>query len=163
MSPEVESWLKVALELASAAFGLEFEVEVRSRTASGRTVVRATLAQKGPAPLSPRRWLQVTSALQSLAEAGAVARGLGQVVVEVAPAEGQELPTPVTGQDDALARAVRALARRAAAQGRSVAIGPMSPAERRVLHEALGEVPEVWAQSDGEGVMRRLWVMPRKA
>jgi predicted RNA-binding protein Jag len=39
----------------------------------------------------------------------------------------------------------------------------MSPAERRVLHEALGEVPEVWAQSDGEGVMRRLWVMPRKA
>jgi predicted RNA-binding protein Jag len=163
MSAELEGWLEGALGVASAAFGIQCGVEVRTRTASGRTVVRATLTQKDPAPLSPRRWLQVTSALQALAEAGAVARGLGQVVVEVSPAEGQELPAPVTGQDDALARAVRTLARRVAAQGRSVAIGPMSPAERRVLHEALGEVPEVWAQSDGEGIMRRLWVMPRKA
>ena len=159
---QYEVWLRDSTSVALQAFGLEASLEVRSRTASGRPVVRATIGVAGTGTVSPRRWSQVAQALQSLAEVGAVARGLTHVDFEVVLSDAL-LPEPVTaGPEEGLARAARKLARRASSLGRSVAIGPMGSASRRVLHEALGEVREVHSQSDGEGLLRRLWVMPRQ-
>ncbi len=54
--------------------------------------------------------------------------------------------------DDAADEAVRA--------GRAVALDPMSPAERRIVHEYLRERDDVATESEGEGAERRLVVSP---
>jgi hypothetical protein len=67
------------------------------------------------------------------------------------------------GRPEGLVEAAQALARRAARQGRAFALGPMSVNDRRQVHQALTDMPEVWTQSDGDGIFRRLWIVPRKA
>lgn len=70
---------------------------------------------------------------------------------------------PVEYDEEAgLLEAARALARTAAQLGRAFALGPMSVQQRRAVHQALGEVPEVWTQSEGDGLQRRLWLVPRQ-
>lgn len=65
-----------------------------------------------------------------------------------------------TGLSD-LPSAIRSLALLVARTGRPCALGPMSSYDRRRVHEAVGQVPEVWSRSDGEGILRRLWILPR--
>ena len=56
----------------------------------------------------------------------------------------------------------RSSARKAAAQGRSVKLRPMSPYERRIIHVALRDDPRVETASEGEGAARHVVVVPVK-
>ncbi|MDH4346468.1 MAG: hypothetical protein OEW31_09045, partial [Thermoleophilia bacterium] len=54
-------------------------------------------------------------------------------------------------------------AERASASGRPVALEPMSAVERRVVHEALKDDPEVETASEGVEPHRYVVVVPRHA
>ena len=56
----------------------------------------------------------------------------------------------------------RSSARKAATQGRSVKLRPMTPYERRIIHEALRDDPRVETASEGEGTARHVVVVPVK-
>ena len=56
----------------------------------------------------------------------------------------------------------RSSARKAATQGRSVKLRPMTPYERRIIHVALREDPRVETASEGEGSARHVVVVPVK-
>jgi spoIIIJ-associated protein len=49
-----------------------------------------------------------------------------------------------------------------ATSGRSVALDPMSPGERRIVHMSLANHPRVRTESEGEGNQRRVVLMPRR-
>ena len=61
---------------------------------------------------------------------------------------------------------LKALAKRAAdrvaASGRPIALEPMSPSERRVVHVALADHPRVTTQSTGVGDSRQVNITPRR-
>jgi spoIIIJ-associated protein len=63
------------------------------------------------------------------------------------------------GDPAVLAMAAR-LAETVLRTGKTVAISPMSPRERRQLHLALGRIDGVATHSEGEGIFRRLLVIP---
>ena len=54
----------------------------------------------------------------------------------------------------------RSSARKAAHQGRSVKLRPMTPYERRIIHVALREDPRVTTASEGEGTARHVVIVP---
>lgn len=56
----------------------------------------------------------------------------------------------------------RSSANKAASQGRSVKLRPMTPYERRIVHVALRDDPRVETASEGEGVGRHVVVVPVK-
>lgn len=56
----------------------------------------------------------------------------------------------------------RSSANKAASQGRSVKLRPMTPYERRIIHIALREDPRVDTASEGEGANRHVVVVPVK-
>ena len=56
----------------------------------------------------------------------------------------------------------RSSARKAASQGRSVKLRPMTPYERRIIHVALRDDPRVETASEGEGTGRHVVVVPVK-
>ena len=62
--------------------------------------------------------------------------------------------------DSLRAMAVR-VADRVVASGRSIALEPMSAAERRVVHMALADHPRVLTQSTGSGDERKITVLPK--
>jgi spoIIIJ-associated protein len=63
------------------------------------------------------------------------------------------------GDPAVLAMAAR-LAETVVRTGKTVAISPMSPRERRQLHLALGRIDGVVTRSEGEGIFRQLLVIP---
>ena len=56
----------------------------------------------------------------------------------------------------------RSPARKAASQGRSVKLRPMTPYERRIIHVALRDDSRVETASEGEGAARHVVVVPIK-
>jgi spoIIIJ-associated protein len=72
----------------------------------------------------------------------------------------------VNGYRAKRAESLRKLALRMADQvgesGRTVALEPMPPAERRIIHLALREHPAVITQSVGEGDRRKVTIVPKK-
>ena len=56
----------------------------------------------------------------------------------------------------------RSSAKKAAAQGHSVKLRPMTPYERRIIHMALRDDPRVETASEGEGSGRHVVVVPVK-
>jgi spoIIIJ-associated protein len=72
----------------------------------------------------------------------------------------------VNGYRAKRAESLRKLALRMAEQvaesGRTVALEPMPPAERRIIHLALREHPKVGTQSVGEGDRRKVTLVPKK-
>jgi spoIIIJ-associated protein len=60
------------------------------------------------------------------------------------------------GRDDRLSEQVRAEAAQVAASGEPHTLKPMNAAERRVVHMALADMPEVMTESEGEGLDRRV-------
>lgn len=56
----------------------------------------------------------------------------------------------------------RSSARKAASQGHSVKLRPMTPYERRIIHVALRDDPRVDTASEGEGTGRHVVVVPVK-
>lgn len=72
----------------------------------------------------------------------------------------------VNGYRAKRAESLRRLALRMAEQaeqtGRPVALEPMPPAERRIIHLALRDHPTMMTQSVGEGDRRKVTIIPRK-
>jgi spoIIIJ-associated protein len=72
----------------------------------------------------------------------------------------------VNGYRAKRAESLRKLALRMAEQvaesGRTVALEPMPPAERRIIHLALRDNPKVGTQSVGEGDRRKVTLVPKK-
>ena len=72
----------------------------------------------------------------------------------------------VNGHRAKRAESLRRLALRMAEQtvqtGRTVAMEPMPPAERRIVHLALRDHPSVTTQSVGEGDRRKVTIVPKK-
>lgn len=60
----------------------------------------------------------------------------------------------------ALAELATRLAERAVAEGKAVRLSPMSAHDRRVFHVTLQEMHGVTTRSDGEGLYRRLMIIP---
>ncbi len=54
------------------------------------------------------------------------------------------------------------LAERVVSAGRSITLEPMPPAERRLIHLALRDHPQVYTESEGEGNQRRVTIRLRK-
>lgn len=65
--------------------------------------------------------------------------------------------------EDQLAEMAQKLARRVAKEGKIITFDPMSARDRRVVHMALKEIPEVRTESHGEGPDRRVQIIPVKA
>jgi len=158
---EAEAMVRQSLEGACAAFGLGCGWEISVRPGA-RPVVEARLQPPAGAPASGRRWAQAAAGLQALVDLALSLRGEASFAVAVlAPEQTTAWDARELEPDEALMQAARRVAQRAAAAGRAFALGPMSAMERKVVHQALGELSEVWTQSEGDGVHRRLWVVPR--
>lgn len=97
---------------------------------------------------------QTIDALQYLANAIVRARGGdAQVVVDAAGYRAR--------RTTALEAAARRAAERAVASGRRVALDPMTPVERKIVHEALKDDPEVETSSEGSEPNRYVVVHAR--
>jgi spoIIIJ-associated protein len=64
------------------------------------------------------------------------------------------------GDDEELIAMAKRLAEKVIALGKPVPVGPMNSRDRRQVHLALAGVPGVKTQSEGEGVARRLLIIP---
>jgi spoIIIJ-associated protein len=63
-------------------------------------------------------------------------------------------------REDALVEMATRLGEKARATGRTITVNPMSPHDRRIIHITLDKVPGVTTRSEGEGVFRRLLIIP---
>lgn len=63
-------------------------------------------------------------------------------------------------EDPELVAMAKRLAEKATAIGKPIAVGPMNARDRRQVHLALAGVPGIKTQSEGEGVARRLLIIP---
>jgi spoIIIJ-associated protein len=63
-------------------------------------------------------------------------------------------------REEALVELAGRLAEKARQTGRTITVDPMSPHERRIIHVTLDKVPGVTTRSEGEGIFRRLLVVP---
>jgi len=61
---------------------------------------------------------------------------------------------------EALQQLAVRLSEKAQRSGKVVAVNPMSAHDRRIIHLALKETPGVTTRSEGEGVFRRLLIVP---
>jgi spoIIIJ-associated protein len=66
-------------------------------------------------------------------------------------------------QEQALAEAAQAAAERAVREAATVALDPMEPRERRLVHLALKDDPRVTTVSEGEEEHRHVVIVPREA
>ncbi len=64
--------------------------------------------------------------------------------------------------DEGLMSLARREAKRAVAQGKVVTLEPMSPRDRRVIHLSLAKLPGVSTRSNGEGMERRIQIIPAR-
>lgn len=64
--------------------------------------------------------------------------------------------------DEGLMSLARREAKRAVTQGKVVTLEPMSPRDRRVIHLSLAKLPGVTTRSNGEGMDRRIQIIPAR-
>jgi spoIIIJ-associated protein len=99
---------------------------------------------------------QTIDAIQYLANAIVRTEGGGHaVVVDAAGYRARRTAT--------LETVARRTAQRASATGRRVELDPMTPVERKIVHEALKDDPEVETLSEGSEPNRYVIVLPRHA
>jgi spoIIIJ-associated protein len=143
---------RALLERTLSALGLSATVGV----AETEDEVTATVSGQDLGILIGRHG-QMIDALQYLANALA-----HRVVGE----ERRRIVIDAAGYRARRAATLEALARRsaeqAAATGRRVELEPMSPVERRIVHEALKDDPEVSTESEGTEPHRHVVVLPRR-
>jgi spoIIIJ-associated protein len=65
--------------------------------------------------------------------------------------------------DEDLVKLALMLAEKARATGRVLTVHPMAAPERRVIHQAVMHIPGVQTQSEGDGLYRKLHVVPGSA
>lgn len=66
-------------------------------------------------------------------------------------------------REEKLAKLATELARKVTAKRRAISVAPMNAQDRRLIHTALKEVTEVTTFSEGEGILRRLLIVPSRA
>jgi spoIIIJ-associated protein len=82
------------------------------------------------------------------------------------PGEAERKPIYVDAENyrqrraESLQELAMRLAEKAKRTKRPVAADPMSPADRRIMHVALANTPGLTTKSEGEGMQRRLVVIP---
>lgn len=85
-----------------------------------------------------------------------VNRKMGQMVNLVVDVQGYK-----QRREQYLCRLAERMASQAVRSGRTVYLEPMPPYERRIIHLALRDRPDVTTQSVGEGNRRRVTIIPR--
>lgn len=63
-------------------------------------------------------------------------------------------------REGALVEMAHRLGEKVKSTGRPIAVNQMSPQERRIIHITLDKVPGVTTRSEGEGLYRRLLIVP---
>ena len=133
------------------AIGAEVTVTVSER--EGRVTATCAGADVG---LVIGKHGQTIDAVQYLANAMVRARGGDtEIVVDAAGYRARRAAT--------LETTARRAAERASASGRRVALDPMTPVERKIVHESLKDDPEVETASEGSEPNRYVVVLPRHA
>jgi spoIIIJ-associated protein len=131
--------------------GIGADVSVSSREHEGSVIV--TCSGEDVALVIGKHG-QTIDAIQYIANAIARAEGASHdVVVDAAGYRARRTAT--------LEKLARRTAQRASATGRRVALEPMTPVERKIVHEALKDDPEVETSSEGTEPNRFVVVFPR--
>jgi spoIIIJ-associated protein len=78
----------------------------------------------------------------------------GRITVDVAGYRGR--------REESLQELARRLAAKARDTGQIVTLNPLSPRDRRIVHLSLESDPDVTTRSEGEGVFRRLLIVPER-
>jgi spoIIIJ-associated protein len=131
--------------------GIDADVVVSAREHEGGVTVTCTGADVA---LFIGKHGQTIDAIQYLANAIArAADSQHEVIVDAAGYRARRTAT--------LETLARRTAQRASATGRRVALEPMTPVERKIVHEALKEDPEVETASEGSEPNRFVVVFPR--
>jgi spoIIIJ-associated protein len=133
------------------AAGIGADVTVSTREHEGGVTVSCS----GPdVALFIGKHGQTIDAVQYLANAiTRAAGGEHEVIVDAAGYRARRTAT--------LEKLARRTAQRASATGRRVALDPMTPVERKIVHEALKDDPEVETASEGSEPNRFVVVLPR--
>jgi spoIIIJ-associated protein len=66
-------------------------------------------------------------------------------------------------REDSLTDMAKRLAEKAVRSGRPVPVEPMNAHDRRIVHMALADHPEVSTESEGEGMARRVVIFPKRS
>jgi spoIIIJ-associated protein len=66
-----------------------------------------------------------------------------------------------TRRESSLMELAHRLADKAVRTQRTITVNPMSPHDRRIIHITLDKVPGVTTRSEGEGIFRRLLIVPQ--
>jgi spoIIIJ-associated protein len=133
------------------AAGIGAEVSVSTRTHESGVTVTCSGADVA---LFIGKHGQTIDAIQYLANAiTRAAGGEHEVLVDAAGYRARRTAT--------LENLARRTAQRASATGRRVAMEPMTPVERKIVHEALKDDPEVETASEGTEPNRFVVVVPR--
>jgi spoIIIJ-associated protein len=152
--PETSSEMQAAREFvqrAAAAIGASVTATATER--SGVVTVTCTGADLG---LFIGKHGQTIDAIQYLANAMARSQGdQHDVVVDAAGYRARRTAT--------LETVAKRTAQHAAATGRRVELDPMTPVERKIVHEALKDDPDVETASEGSEPNRYVVVLPRLA
>src|SRR5581483_1284205 len=66
-------------------------------------------------------------------------------------------------REDSLTSMARRLAEKPVRSGRRVPVEPMNAHDRRIVHMALADHPDVTTESEGEGMARRVVIFPKRS
>ena len=133
------------------ATGIGVDVAVSAQEREGRVTVSCSGADVA---LFIGKHGQTIDAIQYLANA--ITRAEGGEHEVVVDASGYRARRTAT-----LEKLARRTAQRASATGQRVALDPMTPVERKIVHEALKDDPEVETASEGSEPNRFVVVFPR--
>jgi spoIIIJ-associated protein len=149
---EAEQLVGEVLDYFLATMGVVAETYVRDDTEDGSLVFEIEGEDAG---LLIGRRGETLQALQFLVRM-VVSRQLGRKAFVLIDVEDYR-----QRRADMLQRLARRTAGRVASSGRSSALDPMPPGERRIVHMALASHPRVTTESEGEGNQRRVVILPR--
>ncbi len=141
---------KLRLEEALAFFGVNVSAKVRLEES---TIMLSVEADSGGRLIG--RHGETLDALQQLINSIVRAHTTEPVYVNL------DIAGYKKGRAEQLAQSAQADARKAVETGEPVRLRPMNAAERRVVHMALAEIPEVETESEGEGKERRVIIKPK--
>ena len=143
------SFARELVERVAAAIGADVAVSVAER--EDVITVNCSGADVG---LFIGRHGQTIDAVQYLANA--IGRAKGRTSEVVVDAAGYRARRTASLENEA-----RRAAQRASATGRRVALEPMTPVERKIVHESLKDDPDVETASEGAEPNRSVVVFPR--
>jgi spoIIIJ-associated protein len=129
--------------------GLETTVDVREETD------RSIYEIRGP------------EAALIIGKKGATLEALQYIVGKIVHRqEGPQRPFTIDAEgyrarrEEALIELALRLSKKAIETNRPITVNPMSPHDRRIIHITLDKVPGVTTKSEGEGIFRRLIILP---